>query len=431
MVEFFVRRDSSEIQGCDHILEVGNNLITGEADFEESFAAPNSIEADLLLLAAAVFAADRATARGDREDVTRRIQLSIPVANLGRLLPLQQQIEQVLRSLSNDAWRIEFRQGAAEPETEFEPPEINGRTLLFSGGLDSLAAAVEFGEGDGGLQLVSHHTRNWRTRNAQRDLVDALDGHGFDLSLNQFFVSSRDGGPGGLEHDVEGSQRTRSFMFLVLGGLVARRQGSSEILFIAENGQLAVHLPLTHGRVGAFSTHTAHPDVLADMEVILSDALEHDIEIDNPYVHNTKAEVVETVVDRFPDLIPISQSCWRNARLGGEYDHCGECVPCLVRHIAIRTAHPGSNDPTEYRRCPWEEEFSGLDPEDTARRNLSDLAEFTELFSTLGEEAIMSEWPELYSSNIDAGGVIAMYRRSADETKEILESYPGVAPLLA
>ena len=57
--------------------------------------------------------------------------------------------------------------------------------------------------------------------------------------------------------NLENSQRTRSFLFLVLGALAARRAGHIEIVYLAENGQMAIHLPLTQGRIGAFSTHTA------------------------------------------------------------------------------------------------------------------------------------------------------------------------------
>ena len=62
-------------------------------------------------------------------------------------------------------------------------------------------------------------------------------------------------------------------MFLILAALVARRLGRRDLLMIAENGQMAIHLPLSTARIGAFSTHTAHPDVLDSMQTILSSAL--------------------------------------------------------------------------------------------------------------------------------------------------------------
>src|SRR5439155_6051211 len=112
----------------------------------------------------------------------------------------------------------------------------------------------------------SHQTRNRATIRAQDHLLQILSANGFALPHTHYFVSSRSGGPTDLEHDEESSQRTRSFVFLVLSALTARRTGAREIVYVAENGQLAVHLPLTTARIGAFSTHTAHPNFLSAME---------------------------------------------------------------------------------------------------------------------------------------------------------------------
>ena len=60
----------------------------------------------------------------------------------------------------------------------------------------------------------------------------------------------------------ENSQRTRSFLFLTLAALVTRRCGFNKVLFMAENGQFAIHLPLNSSSVGPFSTHTADPQFI-------------------------------------------------------------------------------------------------------------------------------------------------------------------------
>ena len=184
----------------------------------------------------------------------------------------------------------------------------NGRTLLFSGGLDSLAAAVLYADSGEPLQLVSHITRNSRTQQAQNQLAELVKVRLRAVHHWQFFVSSRADDEDGLDHDVETSQRTRSFLFITLGALAARRAGHHRLVLLAENGQMAIHLPLTSGRIGAFSTHTAHPDVLAPMEAFLNAALQYPIGIENPFVHRTKAEVVRHVMDALPESIPISES---------------------------------------------------------------------------------------------------------------------------
>ena len=429
MTRVLVKRSSKGVAGTANVVfECDKSLLPGFKEFKEVFGAISSLEADLLLLAAGVFAADRAIQRGERELLARQIELTVPVVNIDALLPQVQIIEDTLRLLSNDGWRVTFTRHAASEGPE--PPKVvsTGRVLLFSGGLDSLAAAVEFGaDAASRLDLVSHITRNTGTRNTQTKLAAMLKPPRFNVSHTQLFVSSRDAAPGPIPHDVETSQRTRSFIFMILGALVARRRGYRELLYLAENGQMAIHLPLTQGRVGAFSTHTAHPDVLDKMQQFLAGALAYSLTIQNPYVHRTKAEVVAVVRAKLPRAIATSVSCWRTARRPAKVQHCGECIPCYVRRIALEA---GGADPTKYARDPWRTSLSDLPAEDTGRRNLVDLAEFVVRFERSTDDELMHEWPELYSANVNAPETIKMYRRFAKEARDVLSSHPKITSVL-
>lgn len=424
MSQYFIYRDTDDLSRPGIHLRADRDVITGTPEFQSTFGTVTSLETDLLLIAASVFCVDRGTPRGEREDFARAIELSIPVVNAGRLQPLVGAIEDILRLLSNDYWRIEFRQhdGATEPPSDGRRQE--GQVLLFSGGLDSLAAAIEF-QSPGPLALVSHVTRGRQTRNVQERLVGMLADSGTSLPHYPLFVSSRD--VPGFDHDVESSQRTRSFMFLILAALVARRLGRRELLMIAENGQMAIHLPLNTARIGAFSTHTAHPDVLASMQTVISAALGGTYRISNPYVSLTKAEVVERVWTAMRDAVPVTTSCWRNARLPQGVTHCGECVPCIIRRVAIETH---GDDLTQYGRDSFAQNFAAMGADDEARRNLADLCEFSRKFETMSDADLIDEWPELYSPNIDQGAVINMYRRAAQEARAVLSKYPGMAVAL-
>jgi len=350
-------------------------------------------------------------------------------------MPLVGDLRRLLRELSQDGWRIQLRQAEGHPDGVVEEEVIGAPkgaiTLLFSGGLDSFAAAVEFGQRATPLHLVSHITRNQVTDRAQQELAALLKGEGFNVEHRQFFVSSRAGGPTGFDHDVEASQRTRSLVFLTLGAISARRTGHREIIYMADNGQLAIHLPLTQGRIGAFSTHTAHPSVLAGAEAFLSRALGVPFIIRNPYVYKTKSEVVAQAVRRLPGAVPLSTSCWRNTRLGtgaGGTTHCGACIPCYLRRIALENT---GGDPTVYTRDVWSEPVRQLPVDDEGRRNLMDLVDFIRRFELMSNEEVLSEFVELYSNSFDSRQVIEMYRRFAVEAKTVLTQYPLVAPLLA
>jgi 7-cyano-7-deazaguanine synthase in queuosine biosynthesis len=424
MAQYFVYWETDESAPGIH-LQAGRDMFWGDEDFRAAFDDVTSLERDLLLLGASIFAADRGTLRGEHEDFARSIDVSVPVINAGALQPCVEDIERVLRTLSNDSWRITLRQYDGTVDRGLKVEESEGGVLLFSGGIDSLAAAVEFGPSHK-LVLVSHVTRAQQTRNVQLRLVKLLESQGMALPHHQFFVSSRS--TPAFAHDVESSQRTRSFMFLILAALVARRQGRRKLLTMAENGQMAIHLPLNAARIGSYSTHTAHPDVLRTLEGILSRVLGIPFTISNPYVACTKAEVVSRIWTTVQEAVFIANSCWRSARLPAGATHCGECVPCMVRRIAIETH---GTDATPYSRNSFSEVFTAMGSDDEARRNLADLCEFTKRFETLSNADLFDEWPELYSENIDASATIEMYRRAASQTRTVLSRYPGLSAALA
>lgn len=406
----------------------GKTLFTGDKEFRKNFAEPTSLELDLLRIGAAVFAVDRATKRGDNERLDRDFEVQIPVVNAARLSAVRHNFERVLHTLSNDWWSLEFLPITGNEEGNLERDVRAGETLLFSGGLDSLAAAIQFGKAAKPLQLVSHRTKNQPTTRAQDELVRLLEKSGYNLVHRSYFVSSASAAPPTFDHDIENSQRTRSFVFLIIGALSARRSGHRKLVYLAENGQMAVHLPLTPGRLGALSTHTAHPDVLVHMETILRSVLSYDLEIRNPYLYKTKKEVVSVVWKDLRKAIPISTSCWKNSRLKPPATHCGECVPCYIRRIAIE--HHGK-DETVYAKDPWAS-LSSLSEDDDGRRNLCDLAEFVYRVKTKSNADLLDEYPELLGTvaDMDVDKVLDMYRRFSKETEKVWSAYPSPKSLL-
>src|SRR5262249_40868283 len=159
----------------------------------------------------------------------------------------------------------------------------------------------------------------------------------------------------------------------------------------------------------------------------LCTALQYALVIKNPYVERTKSEVVKLVGNSYPELIPQTSSCWKNARLGGGATHCGECVPCYVRRIAIEYLGP---DPTLYKRDVWTEDFAALSADDAGRRNLFDLAAFRWTCENESAGDLMFRYPELIRDSFDGQAVIKMYKRWADEAKRVWSCYPKLAALL-
>jgi hypothetical protein len=243
-------------------LRPGVNFVTGEKEFRARFKMPTSLEVDVLTVASAIFAADLAFRRGERSNFQRQIHLTIPVVNRPAFQNVAEDFRTALWRVSNDAWTLNFVQREDTPETgPMWLREGEGKVLLFSGGLDSMAAAVLYGEAGKRIHLASHVTANQVIRNAQQSAFTYLNDRFPDqFSYRSFRVSctdrTKDGFPFPKDSEREPTQRTRSVLFLALAALVARRNGVEDVVVIAENGQMAIHLPLTTARIGAFSTHT-------------------------------------------------------------------------------------------------------------------------------------------------------------------------------
>lgn len=427
--------DGNPSPSADLSLAPGLNLGTGERSCTSYFGTLTSLEVDLLTVASALYCSDLAIKRGEREEIARSIKVTIPVINLALFRSVRDRMVYALYLLSHDAWDLKFVQRPGIPEANQDFPSTQYRqVLLFSGGLDSLAGALRFGEGGEHTALVSHVTANRIVSGCQEELMGYLQAR-FPNIFERFAfrVGGRNnigrGFPFPTDGDREETQRTRSFLFLALGALVARRLGVHEVVVIAENGQMAIHLPLSAARIGAFSTQTAHPAFLSTAAGLFSTLLQHDIRIDNPFLYDTKAEVIARAVAAHQGAVEKSVSCWKASRVTGAKRHCGFCVPCIVRRIAVET-HGIELD--EYQRDLFREDLSGISPDDIGKKNLVELAELVRTFTdNLSQSEYEDLYPDLISPYFESRRTVGMYRRFASECQAVIARYPLVTSIFA
>lgn len=88
------------------LLEPGQNLRTGLNDFSARYSEYTSLEEDLLTVASAIFACDVAFKRGEREEITRSIELHLPVVNYAAFERVKTELEVLLWILSDDNWAL-------------------------------------------------------------------------------------------------------------------------------------------------------------------------------------------------------------------------------------------------------------------------------------------------------------------------------------
>jgi hypothetical protein len=141
----------------------------------------------------------------------------------------------------------------------------------------------------------------------------------------------------------------------------------------------------------------------------------------------TKAEVVKNLFPTHQEIVGKTVSCWKASRVS-QYNHCGICIPCLVRRIAL-----------EYNQCFLHEyaldllstTVSDLCPDNDGKRNLIELCEFISIFQKKYSLAEMEKfYPELVSESFDANQTMGMYQRFAKEAIEVFQNYPQVKALM-
>jgi 7-cyano-7-deazaguanine synthase in queuosine biosynthesis len=419
---------------CDHALVPGKNLFTDSRQIRSLYGSITSLEEDLLNLSAGIYATDLAVRRLQAEQYARDIQIHVDVVNLHAFQRVKGDIEEALFLLSGDNWALEFNQKDKKQKLDATKPTTKqGIVLLFSGGLDSFCAASKLLTNGTPLVLVSHVTHNRPATTAQEVLHQDLENwYHRKLKRLGFRIYGRtlQDYPFPKDPNREPSQRTRSFLFLALASLAANREGFSKILYMAENGQFAIHLPLTSARVGPFSTHTADPEFLAKMQTILRTLFSCDqLRIINPYQYKTKSEVLDDLNQHLISKIPHSISCWAGARLHS-VTHCGRCIPCLARRIAlegkgIRIA--------EYERDIFNENLDTLPHHDEGKRNLVDLMQLVKQFLNYSEStkhSLIIEYPELVNEYFDQDKAISMYIRFAKEAQKVFSRYPKVRAIM-
>ncbi|MDG6347616.1 hypothetical protein QAA18_02485 [Luteimonas sp. 8-5] len=361
--------DRSPVQSADDEQVTRLDLVAGDRMLDHGIGGaltslkrldvtPSEMGIDLLVLAAHVHAADTRISRSEQsqDSWTREIRLVIPVSDPARWHAASGTLVQALNFLTGDRWTVGFRARprkfnsiTTSPVTLLPPPFDT--VSLFSGGLDSLVGAIDLLE-SGMTPLLVSHAGDGATSDAQNQLFDQLKKHykksAFDrLRVWMAFSTQLVKGV-----STENSTRGRSFLFFALGVFAGTGLGSRSTLRVPENGLIALNVPLDPLRLGSNSTRTTHPFYIARWNDLLRE-VGINASIENPYWNKTKGEMVAECANQgiLSDLAAESLSCahpssgrWK----GRGIEHCGYCLPCLIRRAALDAAWGSGVDATIY-----------------------------------------------------------------------------------
>lgn len=306
---------------------------------------PPEAAVDLALLGALVTAADTRISRDadGQGGWTREIDLHLPVADVALWSSQTGLLVRTLDFLTGDRWRLYLRprpQGF-DRISPLRPTLFDGAhtsVCLYSGGLDSFIGVIDL-LAKGERPILTSHYWDGTTSKVQNDTYALLrKQYGNDLPP---LVRARVGfGKHLFTGDPnETTLRARSFMFFGLAALAASAMPGATTVYVPENGLISLNVPLDPLRVGALSTRTTHPFYMNRWNELLA-GLGLSATLVNPYQFLTKGEMVAGCADAsfLAAAAATTMSCSSPAKqrwLGRGPEHCGYCVPCLIRRASL------------------------------------------------------------------------------------------------
>ena len=354
---------------------------------------------DLLNVAAAVFAADSSIRRGGvtRSDMganwRRQFDFELPVrlSEVWSRPDITEALTAAVTFLTDDEVSFRFVQSR-----ETDPPQgyldfdssaaafAADEVILFSGGLDSFAGALEaLATRDGRVALVTHRSAPKvipRQERLARYLADRFPGRVLHVQVNANRVGAE---------ASESTQRSRSLLFASLGQVVARMLGAKQVSFY-ENGVVSQNLPISPQVIGTMATRTTHPLALQRLGHLMDLLGIGSVPIRNPFEWITKTDVVERISRHGAAvMIKAAVSCTSVRDQDTLHTHCGSCSQCLDRRFAILAAGLETHDPSEMYRT---DVLTGARETDVSRTMAVDWSRHALRLSTTDPRAFLNSF---------------------------------------
>jgi|GEM_PF-313705 hypothetical protein len=395
---------------------------------------------DLLEIAAYVYCADQALTRGGLDVDTlgshwrRLLHFHIPVRcpDVWRSAEILRALTSLLEFLSDDVFEFTFHPAHGAPpfqqylELTDEASTSNrpSQVVMYSGGLDSLAGAVQESVIEKNRIVLVNHRPTPKLNNRLRDLEQLLSSKAGPFAPAHIPV--RINKSSNLNRDY--TQRTRSFLYVCLGATVARMLGLSSVRFY-ENGVVSLNLPTCPQVIGARATRTTHPRVLQGFQELITMIAGEPFTVENPFIWKTKGDLIEHLIKaNCGDLIGPSTSCAHTWTSTKEHSHCGTCSQCIDRRIAIVAANAESLDPIEqYAKNVFTDSFP-------KREDKTMLATYVARASSVGNlhdiSDLFDEFPDvarcLRYFRLDVTGaadrVFELYKKHAHEVRRAIKT---------
>jgi hypothetical protein len=299
---------------------------------------------DLLELSAYIFAADRWVSRGPIDQVeynrwSRPIHLFMRVRDFDfwNCDSVKRTLVGALRFMMGDHnLLVSFQPGHKTPPTGlFDSKEFHVsqsadglKVILFSGGVDSLAGALDILTSGLDHVILASHEGSTYARRTQRVLSEALEQHYPNRVHRYPFRCHLQG-----KRAADETQRSRGFLFCSIAFALATAYEQKEF-YIFENGITSINLYRREDLANARASRTTHPQTIWRLQQLFELISEDSFTIHQPFILINKAEVMEKVVLTHPEMLSSTVSCTHSPFARAPTTHCGICLQCIDRRMA-------------------------------------------------------------------------------------------------
>jgi hypothetical protein len=304
---------------------------------------------DLLEIAGYIYAADRMTKRGQPSQVeyhswSREFQFFIKVRDhkFWKKKTVVENLSNLLTFVSGDlSYNFTFIEGGKDTGQGnlFDDEKIsldkkeNSAVALFSGGLDSLAGALDLlNNTNQNLILISHLSNNFAVTKIQKNIFNLLD-KDFPGRLQRFpFTCSLHG-----ERAVEETQRTRIFLYTAIAySLMSLAE--EKTIYVFENGITSINFPKRQDMMNARASRTTHPQTIYLLEQFFTSISATSVKVKHPFFTVTKTDIFEKI-KKYDKLGYLNSTitCTKTFNISKKESpsmHCGECSQCIDRRFA-------------------------------------------------------------------------------------------------
>lgn len=314
---------------------------------------------DLVRIAAYAFWADQMVSRGTEHDASdeywlRHFHLAVPVRDpaFWSRADVQAALSTALNLASDDYWEFTFTQGHLDEQLLLGdygdlPPDATDPDclVLFSGGLDSLAALLEAAVLEGKRPLlVTHRSATVPDHDREVLLEEVRRRHpGWRFPHTGIVVKRLQE----REKDRSHTQRTRPFLFCSLGAAAAMSKGITDVR-LCDNGVVSLNLPVNAQLVGAKASRSTHPAVIAAFNHLAALVFPDGPQVRNTLAFRTKPEVLDVLKQTGDEtLIGLTHSCSHIHHRSNDKPHCGTCSQCVDRRFSVLAADLAVHDPVD------------------------------------------------------------------------------------